>query len=304
MNFKNFLVLLFCTVSLGLAVISSVNYHIDEFGLFGDCSPRQIWAKEKRTKLLLASGCKLEGYDTFIFGSSSSSLNFRSAEFNNGKVYNLSMNAGIASESKLAFSNLLESDKVINNIIIGLIPSYTGGKALDIKNMSKLEVLISTFSIEMFLRRLFGFFSEPVFKGSWHGDTDSSFLGTTKKSSEIIHSEIELLSQNGINNYFSISEIQSANLKDMVVMAENNSVRVFFYFYEYPSAYSAIPKFAEKYNAYKSQLRAYLENVSENSVSFIELTDWQSHNGNYFNGHHLSIDGSKELVKLIDEQLK
>lgn len=304
MNFKEFLVLLFCTVSLGLVALSSVNYYIDEFGLFGDCGARQIWGKEKRTKLLLASGCKLEGYDTFIFGSSSSSLNFSSAEFKNGKVYNLSMNAGVASESKLAFSNLLESDKAINNIIIGLIPSYTGDKALEIKNMSNLQVLTSTLSIEMFLRRLFGFFSEPVFKGSWRGDTDSSFLGTAKKSNEIIHGEIELLSQNGINNYFSISEIQVANLKDMVVMAEKNSVRVFFYFYEYPSAYSTIPNFIDKYKAYKAQLRTSLEHVSGDLVSFIELTDWESANENYFNGHHLSRDGSKELVKLIDAQLK
>ena len=304
MNFKAFLVLLFCTVSLGLAALASANYYIDEFGLFGHCGPKQIWGKEKRTKLLLASGCKLEGYDTFIFGSSSSSLNFSSAEFKNGKVYNLSMNAGVASESKLAFSNLLESDKEINNIIIGLVPSYTHGPALEIKNMSKLEVLISTLSMEIFLRRLFVFFSEPVFKGSWHGDTDSSFLVTAKKSNEIIQDEIELLSQNGLSNYFSISENQAANLKDILVMAEKNSVRAFVYFYEYPSAYSTIPSFTDKYNVYKAQLTASLENVGGDWVSFIELTDWESGNENYFNGHHLSRVGSGQLVKLLDAQLK
>ena len=86
MSFKVFLLVLFCVVFASLTALSGTNYYIDEFGLFGDCDSKQIWGKEKRTKLLLASGCKLDEYDTFIFGSSSSSLNLSSEKFKNGKV--------------------------------------------------------------------------------------------------------------------------------------------------------------------------------------------------------------------------
>lgn len=98
-----YLVLFFATVT--------INYYLDDFGLFRSHSERRIWAREKTSKYLMSYKYIPENFDAVLVGSSVSA-NLDTRKITSYKMYNLSMNSGNITELKYPLEVLAESGKI------------------------------------------------------------------------------------------------------------------------------------------------------------------------------------------------
>lgn len=304
MNFRSYVSRFFWILVLSMSSWVMLSYYLDEFGHYKNCSGKQIWIEEKVSKWLFAAGCSIERYDSFIIGTSASSLNVNSSALISGTFYNFSTNAGVVSDSRSILDVALNSDQEIRNIIIGIIPPYTRGRLTEISGPTGFRLLMSSLSIEVAIRKISGMFTEDVFLGSWYGDTSSAPLNLGLPSSDRIKNDLASTVEGNLDDYFKINEQQINEFKKVLRMSRAKNIRVVGYFYEYPKVISEIPRFATLYQVYKEQI-----NVLFDSYGFIiidlsesDILD-SSEDSNYFNMHHLSEIGATKVFNYLDTNL-
>ncbi len=281
-----------------------LSYYLDEFGHYENCTPKQIWIEEKVSKLLFAAGCSIDQYDSFIMGTSASSLNVNSSTLTSGKYYNFSVNAGVASDSRAILEVALNTNQEIRNIIIGVIPPYTNGRLTEISAPNGFRLLMSKLSVEVAIRKRLGLFKEPVFLGSWYGDTSSDPLNLGSSSSDRIKNDLASTMEGNLDDYFKISEQQINELKKVLKITRAKNINVVGYFYEYPKVISEIPKFATLYQAYKEKINVLFDSYGFIIIDLNELDILDSsEDSNYFNMHHLSQIGATKVFNYLDTRL-
>ena len=304
MNFKVYVYQFIAVLTISMSSWLALSYYLDEFGHYGDCSPKEIRIAEKVSKLLFSAGCSIDSYDSYIIGTSASSLNVDSSKLISGNFYNFSVNAGAVSDSSAILEVPLNKDQEIKNIIIGIIPPYTNAPLVKISAPNGFKLLMSRLSIEVALRRWFGSYTENVFKGSWYGDTSSDPLNLASSSSERIKSDLASTTRGNLDNYFKINKEQFNELKNLLETAQAQKINVVGYFHEYPKGVNDIPRFTLLYQEYKDQI-----NILFHSNGFITIDPGKlsildsNNNENYFNMHHLSSLGAKKVFNYLDTKV-
>ena len=304
MNFKVYVYQFIAVLTISISSWLGLSYYLDEFGHYGDCSPKEIRIAEKVSKLLFSAGCSIDSYDSFIIGTSASSLNVDSSKLISGNFYNFSVNAGSVSDSRAILEVPLNKDQEIKNIIIGIIPPYTNAPLSRISAPSGFKLLMSSFSIEVALRRWLGSYTENVFKGSWYGDTSSDPLNLASSSSERIKNDLASTNRGNLDNYFKINEEQFSELKNLLEKAQAQKINVIGYFHIYPEGVNDIPRFTLLYQEYKDQINALFHSNGFITIDPSKLSILDSNNDeNYFNMHHLSSLGAEKIFNYLDTKL-
>jgi hypothetical protein len=308
MSSKKFIATFFLGVFLFFSVYFLTSISRDDFSLFWSCEDRKVVAYEKLSKWLFSNGCFISKYDSYMFGTSASSLNFNSAAFKKGQFYNMSLNGGDVSDTADIFYKL-NSRLDVKNVIFGLIPSYTqndGNKPLDPDNV-KWRYLFSSDQLKLLYKYyVFNSESDQVFENSYRGDTTSGHLDISKNSYQRINGEASYILKN-IRNYFDISEQALRKLDELLFYSHANNINVVGFFYPYPDILLKDDNFRTKYDEYRQIFSLLFSKYGYQVINFnnSDHGDYfdNSDYGNYFNSHHLSSIGALKVSDHLNDFL-
>jgi hypothetical protein len=207
------------------------NFVEDDFGLFGFKHDKRIWTLEKTSKYLLSFRYIPQNFEGLLIGPSYSGGYIDTRKLSEYKIYNLSMDAGNASELRVAAENALERGH-FRFIVICLTPYFSKDHGMKGPQISPKEYWGS----------LFSWLPIEILKAKWsayrHPELDY-FANTEWGAARPISPHIVvpwndyIKMQLGDPMVITIDPVAYADLQAIIATARRQGTKVFGYFYPY-----------------------------------------------------------------------
>ena len=281
----------------------TINYYLDDFGLFRSHSERRIWAREKTSKYLMSYKYIPDNFDAVLVGSSVSA-NLDTRKITSYKMYNLSMNSGNITELKYPLEVLAESGK-IKAVVFCLYDYTTKNSGVKGNQIDKKEYWGSLFSDIPFdvlkykikfklLKRGF-----DVFHKSGNGFNNFNITKKNIRFSDVAESYMK-----DPREVLFIDPAAYEEFKLTVSLLKQNNIRIYGYFYPIYKEWFSVFERNGQWAEYKSKIMDVFEPETDvvwdmNSEEYDYFTESEE----FYSDGHLSDKGAEELIKVIDDQL-
>lgn len=301
MTSKQYLVSVFACVTLVVGSIVSLNFYLNDFGLFGARSDLRIWGLEKTSKYLLSFEYIPNNFEGILIGSSVSA-NLDTREIEGVKLYNLSMSGSNISELKYPINNVLGHEH-IKYMVICLYPYLTknsGRKGRQIDEKEYWGSLYSTIPFIIMAKRLYFalFPNKDVFHSSEWGYNDENKIKKNVNFQDILNKR-----RIKENKKIIVDPIAYQELQAVIQSARENNVTILAYYYP---AYFEFLKGYENSGAwemYQGKMNQLF--LQEDVVWDMNLAGYEyiTHNVKAYSDGHLSNLGASYVVSEISHQL-
>lgn len=302
MTSKKFLLNTLFVFFVFTSIIISLNYYLDDFGLFRSHKIRRVWRVEKTSKYLMSYKYIPENFNAVIVGSSVS-VNMDPLPILKYKVYNLSMNSGNISELKYPLNNLIRSDS-LDAIIFCLYDYTTKNSGIKGKQISSREYFGSLFSTLPFLilKSKLKFKLKPhldVYKYSFNGFQDFNI-----EKRHLIFSEISEKYLENPRKDIIIDDTAYEEMRILIAEAHKKNIKIYGYFYPMYYKWFQIFKDNGNWETYKSKILRLFD--LENDIIWDmndEEYDYLRKNTKTYTDGHLSYEGAVEVIKIINQKI-
>ncbi|MDY0016268.1 MAG: hypothetical protein RBS89_00330 [Candidatus Delongbacteria bacterium] len=290
-----YLVLFFATVT--------INYYLDDFGLFRSHSERRIWAREKTSKYLMSYKYIPDNFDAVLVGSSVSA-NLDTRKITSYKMYNLSMNSGNITELKYPLEVLAESGK-IKAVVFCLYDYTTKNSGVKGNQIDKKEYWGSLFSDIPFdvlkYKIKFNYLNimPDIFKSSENG-----FQNFNLTKTNIVFAEINKTYMSNPRKQISIDSTAFEEFGQIVDLLHRKNIKIYGYYYPIYKEWFKIFENNGEWEKYKRKMSDVFD--PERDIIFDlndSLYNYISCSKESYTDGHLSDKGTEEVLKVIEKYI-
>jgi len=288
-----------------MGIIALFNVTVDDYGLFGNVSGREIkiysyLGSERLSKHLFSYHYIPSNFEGILIGSSVSD-NLNTKLIQEFKIYNASLIGGNISELRYIVDNLIKNNKKISFMIICLDPYITkdsGRKTSYIHPREYWGALGSLDTLKMHFSKLFVYIHLlPDYcndYGYYNFNVDKVGIDSEQAIKEA--------ARRGRIEKIEIDNAAFRDLKGVVGNAKKHGLRVFAFYYPRPRELYLLNK--QSYSAYQAIINSAFSPEDFvwdfNAEHYKEFTrDYK----NYSDSGHLSDAGALFLLKEIQEKI-
>jgi hypothetical protein len=298
MTSKKFLLLVSILTLVFVVLFASINYQIDQFGLWGRVQGLRILSYEKTSKYLMAHRYIPENFNALLIGASVSD-NVDTSQFKSLKMYNLSMNGGNISEIREATKKVFENSPP-QLLLICLHPYIVKDSGIKGSQISTKEYYGSLFSL-LPLKML-----KEWVKINWLGRPDKyrgseygAYYFERFYSGPALDVALKRRKKQG-GSGIKIDPKAREHLGDVVSLARENNTRIVAFYYPIYEKWNREQKVTGDWDRFKDSMGRLFEEhekvVDLNAPRYAKFTGDPS---NYTDGH-LSRKGADHLAKLLE----
>jgi hypothetical protein len=303
MTSKRFFVSTIILLASIILIIASINYIMDDFGLFRSHKERRIWVREKTSKYLMSFKYIPENYDAVLVGSSVSA-NLDTRKLTGYKVYNLSMNSGNITELKYPLDVLIESGK-IKAVIFCLYDYTTKDSGVKGNQLSKKEYWGSLYSTIPFdvlkykIKLKYLKIGPDIFQSSENG-----FQNFNLTKANIVFADIKKIYMKNPRDLMSIDSIAYEELRQIVDLLHKKNIKIYGYFYPIYKEWFKIFENNGEWKKYKSKIEDIFDHDRDIVFDLNDsLYNYISDSEESYTDGHLSDKGAEEVMKIIDKYI-
>jgi hypothetical protein len=299
---KAYLRAMVCVV-LGLALpFVLFNFYQDDFGLFWSTGPKRIWTLEKTTKYLMSYRYIPQNFDGMLLGPSYSDGFMDTKRLAGYRIYNLSMDAGNATELRAAAVNAIVRGHM-QVMIICLSPYLTQDRGMKGPQINPKEYWGSLFSWLPF----------DVWQAKWQirsGKVPDAFDGSEWGMGNMIPrpiytaAEFARVQREHAENVH-VDPVGIADLKDIIATAHAHGVQVFAYFHPYSFWRMQTTIELGEFAKYRGQILTLFDRLRDEvwDMTASEYAPFTTDPACYTDGH-LSKAGANILLADIQRRLQ
>lgn len=303
----------FLRLTLGIVIalagsIVVINISLDIYGLFRNAAGRElpVYHNERVAKYLLSYHYVPDNFNTIIIGTSlSANLDMSPyLKATNNKAYNASVMGANVSELMPILKKCIEGG--VSNVILCVSPymiKNVGGKEVELNEKLYYSALGSKNLIETYTvagLRYFNVFPSKFPKGQIDKNGVNRFESLFGKGA--VEEKIDRVLGREKDKDFTMDQKAMEELRDLILLMEDNAVRYLVYFHPVPSKFYEGKR--EHYQLFEGKVRALLPDatrlVNLNSSEYSWFTDNTS---NYIDHGHLSPEGARTVSKMLSDLL-
>ncbi len=291
-------------------LIVSVNFYLNEFGLFGNIKGKEyrVYNYEKTTKYLFSFNYIPSNFDSILVGPSMSDRMMDTEKLNNYRVYNLSMDGGNISELKYAIDNVLNYGN-IKLFIICLDPFITkdsGTKSSQINTKEYYSTLGSLFTLKHYTRKAISIRlgKKDMHYDSYWGYINNAYNLRDNNSTLDINKYVNDLDPSKID-FLRIDETAYKELSEVLATVRKKDIQILAYYYPRPkriAEHNLYKLFNQKYKKKIDKLLDYDRDIivdfSQNKYDYIRDDD-----SSYYDGGHLSRKGADKILEVLNNKI-
>jgi len=289
---------------IAAAVVLVVAFHmvVDPYGLFHDMKGQQrsVVMNERIEKHLLSYNYVPANFNALMIGPSLSD-NLDTSLLTRYRVYNLSLNAGNATEIKVVLDSALNHGR-FDALIICLHPYLTKDHGLKTSALTEQDIYSSLGSLDSFkyfVRRISMHLAhDPGMNTPW-GQFKYHQQKKHRSVAEMIAEEVKKAPTNRVNP----QPEALADLAAIIQRAHQEHIKVFAYFH--PTPYPVFMAYQEDYLAFK---QAALSLLTKDDVVWDYLDEahrsFTEDLANYHDHQHLSAQGVATIVADIQKHME
>ena len=303
MTSKKYLKRLLLLSVVCVLTIVAINVYLDEYGLFSTSLGKRCYvymdSQERLDKYLFTYNYIPTNFEGVLIGPSLSD-NLDTKQINNIKLYNLSINGGIATELRCLVDNLMRNNQDIHYLVICLDPYITQESGKKSNYMTNRDYYMALASIDLYkryaLKTLVTIGSQERLwneYGYYDFCADKPIVDVEKLIKQGLTYEPEEI----------IVDVEALHhLQEIINTAHQNKLKVFAYYYPRPHELYLHNK--EQYIAYQLTInKLFTDEDILWDFNDEEYMWFSSDCTNYVDGSHLSRKGAALLCRLIEEKL-
>lgn len=308
MNPKKFIHYTILILVLSIFSIASLNYFMNDYGLYDTNEEKRIYMDEKDSKYLLSLNYIPKNFDALLIGPSLSD-SIDTKKIKKHKVYNLSMAGANISELSLVTKNVLKK-KDIDFIIFCLDPYITkdfGIKSLHIVENEKISTLFSMKTLKINLKKVY-YFLFPKKDDFLHSEWGYNRIMVSKdhNSTKEIVKRVKQIQEDTYD--IVINQDAVLELQNLIKLFNDKNIKTIFYLHPVPYAIYSQDKYTKQYQEFRNLMKNIVGKKPFYDFNTPQYVNIRQDDSNYLDSGHLNEKGVElltiELNKIIKENIK